>query len=308
MGGAVRIGQSVKPVGVFLLGLLGGVAFGLLVVDGFTQQGDESPVANTTAAERQGAAAPARREALEPARPEGEVATPPLAGESIPDTALPLRLLGTLVAEPASQSQAVILDIEAVHHMVLREGEGLALYPDVRVHAIEPRRVLLQTPRGLEKLWLSRGEGSPALAGAATPEARFAPALPRERPLRSTAQLRRDRSLNVRPQVIEAMNQLAGHLAYDLEPLYDESGRIEGVRATSVAEAGLLEKAGIERDEIIRGVNGVVIDTPEAASRVLRDMASCEPVVGMVAGPMGDREVEINAGLLRQFGCVEVGG
>lgn len=224
--------------------------------------------------------------------------------DTIPDTELPLRLLGTLVADPASLSQAVVLDVEEVRHMVLREGDALARHPEVTIHAIEQRRILLATERGLEKLWLSRGEGLPGVASGSD-EMEFEPVVRRERALRSTAELRRNRSANVSPEVIDAMNQLAAHLANDLEPLYDASGRIEGVRAVSISDEGFLEQAGIGRDEVIRGINGIEITTVDGASRVLRDLASCEPVTGMVAGPMGDREVEIDAGLLKQFGCVE---
>ncbi len=302
----MRFERPVAKVAVFVLGAVVGIGLGRVVLSWSSgaeapshPMSDPAPVANAVSD-----AGPVvdRRTVLEDAPVEE-----PAAGHSelsIPDTSLRLRLLGTLVADTAERSQAVILDVEAVQHMVLRVGDGLAFHPDVTVHSIEQRRVILDTERGLEKLWLSRGDGLPDVA-AARDDAEYAPPLPRDRPLRSSAELRRNPSMNVSPEVIEAMNRLALHLANDLEPIYDASGRIEGAIASSIAADGFLEQAGIGQDEIIRGVNGVEIDTPEAASRVLRDLASCEPVVGMVAGPMGDREVEIGAELLKQFGCVE---
>lgn len=301
------LASPMKKLAVFVLGGLVGVALAQGVLSWVGTETPEPPARAVAAAkpEDRTVASPQAAD-LRRAKPAEKSDSGDPAPAGIRDTRLPLRLLGTMVADPAERSQAVIVNVEHVHHMVLREGEALAFHPEVTVLAIEQRRVLLDTERGIERLWLSSGDGLPDIAAAWEPPAEAAGRPKRDRPLRSSAQLRRERDANVRPEVIEAMNRLGTHLAADLEPLYDASGRIEGVQAMSLADDGLLAKAGIERDEIIRGVNGVEIDTPEAASRVLRDLASCEPVMGMVAGPMGDREVEIGVELLEQFGCVRV--
>ncbi len=299
--------RQLTSVMVFAVGGLAGAGLATWLVSSTEREEPAEPGAahEVVIADRVGESSPLRLPTARPRPGVGLAASDADAdADVIPDTLLPLRLLGTLVADPTNLSQAVVLDVEEVRHMVVREGDALALHPGVTIHAIEQRRILLATEHGIEKLWLSRGEGLPDVA-ADRDVTRFAKSAPREKPLRSSAELRRNRSANVSPEVIDAMNQLAAHLANDLEPLYDASGRIEGVRAVSIAGEGLLDQAGISRDEVIRGVNGIEITTVEGASRVLRDLASCEPVMGMVAGPTGNREVEIDVALLKQFGCVE---
>ncbi|MCP5041325.1 MAG: hypothetical protein GY944_09890 [bacterium] len=235
---------------------------------------------------------------FEAAAPEPE----PVA-EDVIATRLPLQLLGTVVVDPEDLSEAVIRNTREDEHMVLRLGDALEFHPDVRVHAIMPRRVLLKSKRGIEELLLEKGKGLPSVAAGPTPAPREAPSARRKRPLRSTAELARNRSANMSSELVDAMDRMAMHFANDLEPAFDSSGKIEGIRAVNITDGGLLAEAGVERDDLIQGVNGVKITTADAAKRVLRDLASCQSMTGMISGPRGERSVEFTPELLKRFDC-----
>lgn len=222
-------------------------------------------------------------------------------------TELPLELLGTMVGDPESLSKAVILDTENNRHMVLRLGDALDLRPEVTVNAIEPRRVFLQTATGIEVLISSRSSNGESDASKSLAEAEAAAkrAPVRRKPLASTSRLAQHRGIGISDELNEAMERMVASVAGDVEPAYDSAGNIDGLRAINISDGGILEEAGITREDVIEGVNGVKILDEEGAKRVLRDLANCQAATGMIRGPSGDRTVEITAELLKKFGCVE---
>jgi len=240
--------------------------------------------------------------AVEPASaPSGSAA----GGTQIVASPLPLLLLGTVVGHPEHLSEAVILETRKNKHMVLRLGELLDFHPQVSVYAIEPRRVLLKSERGIEELLLETGMRLPHVAAGPTPEKLEPFARSRNHPLRSTFELSLNRPSIVRPETLDAMNRMAMHFADDLEPAYGSNGEIEGLRVTEITDGGLLQEAGVTHDDLIQGVNGVKITTADAAQRVLRDLASCQAMTGMILGPTGTRSVEFTTELLKKFDCTE---
>lgn len=220
-------------------------------------------------------------------------------------TRLPLRLLGTMTGETAARSKAIILDTSHDKHMIVRMGDELRFHPGVTVHAIAQRVVLIKTQAGIERLPLSMslGDGEVALDADSLP-LRNRPESA-TRPVQSTLQLARNKGPGVRNEVIDAMDRMARHFSEDLELALDSSGSINGLRAVGISEGGLLEAAGVRRSDVIEGVNGVKINTAEGAKRVLRDLASCQPMSGMVDGSDGQRTVEFTAELLEEFGCAQ---
>ena len=83
----------------------------------------------------------------------------------------------------------------------------------------------------------------------------------------------------------------------------NRAGSIAGVRAVQVSDGELLDLAGVERDDVIEKLNGVEVNDANAAQRMLRDLASCEPMSASVVGPKGERTIEITTEMLERVEC-----
>lgn len=237
-----------------------------------------------------------------------------VSNHSIAATELPVELLGTMVGEPVTLSQAVVLNTEKERHFTVGVGDPLLFHSDVIVVEIGRRRILLRTDDGLEELLLNRSARSDyteqalekmhAKSPAASATGNDVGAI-RRKPLQSTAQLAKHRGAGISDELVEAMDRMAVNFSNDLEPSYNSSGEVDGLRATNITDGGLLEAAGVTREDVLQGINGVEITSAEGAKRVLRDLANCLPMTGLIMGRTGEREVEFTAEMLAQFDCVQ---
>ena len=242
-----------------------------------------------------------------PKRKKKVVAPPPVA--EIVDTKLPLTLLGTLAGNQEKISTAVIMNNKKKKHMVVGVGEVLKFNPEVTVLGIYPRRVLLQNREQVEELLLKKttpAEKKIAAAGGRKKRKSRSRRNRGPRPRKPRIPKVPDPSeiAGLNPEEMDVvMTKIATNLMNDLEPSYDEDGKINGVRAVNISENGLLARAGVTQDDVIQKVNGVNIDSASSAARVLRDMSRCQPMVGTISGPAGESTIEITTKMLEEFEC-----
>ncbi len=220
-------------------------------------------------------------------------------------TKLPIELLGTMAAEPAALSTAVIQNTREKKHQVVRVGDTLKAFDYVSVISIEPRRVLLRNRDVTEELLLSKldSKSSPTTTSSRRPSR-----TPLQR-IRDRG-ARGDRNRSRRSQATEPANdedEMRGAMTQDLlrnlTPAYGEDGKIAGVLVGQISGTGLLGRAGLEEDDVIESLNGIPITSAGAAARVLRELAKCKPMTGLVQGPTGSRTLTITKSLLAEMNC-----
>ncbi len=233
--------------------------------------------------------------------------------EEAKETKLPIELLGTLAGEPAELSTAVINNTRAKKHQVVAIGDTLEGFDHVQVTSIEPRRVLLRNRDVVEELLLEKEDGKKRNGRGASPreprKGRNALSRLRDRKSRQRASARRANVVSPanNDEATDSLKQLQGAMAKtlinDLQPAYDDSGKITGVAVGDIEHGGVLARAGLEAEDVITSLNGIDINSAGAAARVLREMSKCKPMSGSVDGAGGTRTIEIGRDLLAELNC-----
>jgi type II secretory pathway component PulC len=221
-------------------------------------------------------------------------------------TKLPIKLLGTLAGEPASLSSAVVQNTREKKHQVVQVGDTLKAYDYVTVTSIEPRRILLRNRDVTEELLLTKiGSKSAPAASAAKSSSRSRMQRMRDRNKRKRGRPPKSSESDAadKASAEEIQGAMTQDLMRDLEPAYDESGKITGVLVGDIKGGGLLARAGLATDDVIESINGIPIDSAGAAARVLRELSKCKPLTGSVLGPGGSRTLEISQALLKEMNC-----
>lgn len=246
-------------------------------------------------------------------KPTKQAPPPPDPEEEAKETKLPIELLGTLAAEPVEFSTAVIKNTRAKGHQVVAVGDVLEGFDEVTVTSIEPRRVLLRNRSVIEELLLEKEDGQSKAAANPRTSRRGRGALNRLRDRKAR------RSAARRPNVVTPANEaandeedermrqiqsaMAKNLIRDLQPAYDDAGKINGVKVGEIEPDGILSRAGLAADDVIESLNGIDINSAGAAARVMREMSKCKPMTGSVIGPGGPRSIEIGQDLLAELNC-----
>lgn len=230
-------------------------------------------------------------------------------------TKLPIELLGTLAGEPASLSSAVINNTRSKKHQVVRIGDTLKEFEYVSVTAIEPRRVLLMNRDVVEELLLAKIGDIRKIDSSSGRRPSRSDALERMRDRKDRTKARRARSRESRRRgrekpaedLEEQLRRMQGamtqDLINDLEPSFDEQGEINGVLVGDIANDALLAQVGLEANDVIVSIDGIKIDSPGAASRVLEKLRACQPLTGVAMGPSGEKKINITHAVLAQMNC-----
>lgn len=230
------------------------------------------------------------------------------ADANLPETTLPLRLVGTVVASRAERSIAVVENDGA--RVVAHVGDAVG---SARVTEIRKDGIVLQTASRLEHLPFTLGRAdsadAPGVASVAASardesEARERDAATRD--WRRAAQERRAR-LATKPRATRAANgpasapdgaevgetvaakpvdsqallaQLANQARY--APYRDEDGNLRGVALMDIRPDSTLERIGLRSGDVVVSIAGVKVDnTPQAfdALRSLNPRAGGEVLV-----------------------------
>jgi general secretion pathway protein C len=195
-----------------------------------------------------------------PPKPEFDPSAPPVR------TALPLRLLGTLIAQRPEWSLAAIEDLNTRDWGSYVEGDSLG---EVRVLAIERGRVILLVDGRREFLEpseipaavvASRGNAATTLANARPPPV----------PSNGTGIRALDEYTYEVPRVeveraLSNLNDLA--MKARIVPAFRD-GRAIGFKVFSIRPGSLYTHIGIQNGDVITRINGFDLDSPEKALEI----------------------------------------
>lgn len=230
------------------------------------------------------------------------------ADASLPETTLPLRLVGTVVASRTERSIAVVENDGA--RVVAHVGDAVG---SARVTEIRKDGIVLRTASRLEHLPFALGSAgsadAPGVASVAASARNDGEARERDaaaRDWRRAAQERRAR-LAAKPRATRAtagpasatagdeagevvaarpvdsqtlLAQLANQARY--APYRDEDGKLRGVALMDVRPDSTLERIGLRSGDVVVSIAGVKVDnTPQAfdALRSLNPRAGGEVLV-----------------------------
>ncbi|WP_324291546.1 type II secretion system protein GspC [Corallococcus sp. BB11-1] len=180
-------------------------------------------------------------------------------GPEIPRSTLPLRLLGTLVAQDPRWSMASIQELSGSVARSLMVSDAL---PGARVFAIERERILLVVDGRLEYIDGASLPGATPTpvnihAGAATPGSSTL-----GKGIRATG----EHSLVIpREDVTEALTHL-NELAMEARvvPAFKE-GRPVGFKLFSIKDGSLYSRLGMRNGDVLQRINGLNLDGPDKA-------------------------------------------
>jgi general secretion pathway protein C len=221
---------------------------------------------------------------------------------------LPLRLLGTVAAGPASWAALERLDGDR-KGIVVRVNEDLSRKwgLSATVLRIERGRVVFVNAGRREELTLETPSGTfgddgpgrsySARAPSATqasPRARRSPAEPAQQGVNGAVQrLAENRFALPRGDVeAAAANPAALFSQARILPKYDE-GRMVGVQLNAIRPGSLFAQVGIQDGDTVSQVNGVTVASPEDSQRLLEQFAAGGALRVTVTGRDGQvRELE----------------
>lgn len=216
-------------------------------------------------------------EPLEPADEAAAAAAPP--EPSFEPTTLPIKLLGTMVVQPASWSSASV-EVDKGTQTVVSVGQEL-LSGQAKVYAIRRNFIVLQESDKLTVAKLAPvgdaggpgADGQPPMPGgglrpppAAGQPPKTAEATPNNEPTSggvtkvAEGAYTMDRShVNEKLKDVSALSREAR-----VVPNY-KNGKYEGFRMIGMQDSGLFRSIGFENGDVVQAVNGERIDSPNKA-------------------------------------------
>ena len=216
----------------------------------------------------------------------GEAQVPAESSEPLARTKLPLRLLGTAAASAEARSRAAIENEKTRKHMVVAVGDAIEGHRGVRVDAIERTRVVLDNSGRPEELLLHEDQPK---AARRTPRAR--PARRRALPTESAV---RDRLKKIAGQDGQGITNLLSQAR--ITPHYDQ-GEVLGMKIDAIKSGSLYETAGLQNGDIIKEVNGIVIDRQDATQAVLEELMNADTID--IAAERGGSPIKLSADAVR---------
>ena len=202
-------------------------------------------------------------------------------------TTLPLRLLGTLVAQSSELSLAAIEDLRAGDSASYGVGEAIG---SARVLAIEPSRVLLLVDgrrEFLEPSPLPARPTGPPVAAPTLSRAGAAPTSPLGSTIRALSADTFDVPRDELARVLSNLNTLATKAR--VLPAF-RNGQSIGFKLFSIRPDSLYTRIGLRNGDVIRRINGLDLNSPEKALEAYTRMKDSTRI---------DLEVERGGHLLR---------
>jgi len=217
------------------------------------------------------------------------------AESPLPETQLPLRLIGTVVAAESGRSIAVIENGGAT--AVVRTGDAIG---GARVEEIRKDEVVLTSSGRLERLAFSAfatasrgGSGSaagsaaaggqqataareakdrdwPDASNAGRASARALARAPMPNPVPASAAAQDEDDAAAKPPLTteQLLVNLSSQARY--APLLDQDGKLHGVALMDIRQDSTLERIGLQSGDVVVSVGGVQVDNTTKAFDALR--------------------------------------
>ncbi|MBY8966407.1 type II secretion system protein GspC [Algiphilus sp.] len=189
--------------------------------------------------------------------------------EDAPETRLSLKLLGVYAAEDPSLSRAIIA---AANQDEKLYAIGDKISNNVELHSVFPDRVVIARDGKLETLRMERdgiGDRQPART---------------QQNLRSQSRVTDDGNLTARnPQKLgEIRNELLADPTratnYIRVVPASSGGQQQGYRIYPGRERELFEAAGLRPGDLVTAVNGISLDSPDTALRLLNELSNAQSI------------------------------
>ena len=174
-----------------------------------------------------------------------------IEGMPVAVQSLGLKLVGTVVANKPEDSSAIIEDLTSRKQEVYREGDEIK---NTRIKRILRHNVIINTGRGDEVLTMMEEESTGKSAAPARPSPRR-PTPPAET---SSIQLDREELESQMADLNELMQQVR------IRP-FMEGRNPAGFLVSNIKPGSLFSKMGLRNGDVIQGVNGATITTPDQA-------------------------------------------
>ena len=175
-----------------------------------------------------------------------------IEGMPVAVQSLGLKLVGTAVANKPEDSSAIIEDLTSRKQEVYREGDEVK---NTRIKRILRQNVVINTGTRDEVLTMLPEEES---TGKSAPPARPAPRRPTPPGGTSSIQLDREELESQMADLNELMQQVR------IRP-FMEGKNPAGFLVSNIKPGSLFSKMGLRNGDVIQGVNGATITTPDQA-------------------------------------------
>ena len=212
----------------------------------------------------------------EPTEEEGEDGEESLAdADELPETELPLDLLGTLVS-PDPETSMATLNVEGENKLAWVGTEFME--GKAKVVAIAPRHVVVKESAGLRlvKLWTDKqaasAKGKGGRGGPPTPRMP-PPTSKRDSTKQSDKANYKDHVRKTGPYSYEIDRSMLDEQLQDLSKLGTQArvvpnyrnGKYEGFKLVGVRPGSLYRAIGVRSGDVIKSINGSAIDSPNKA-------------------------------------------
>jgi general secretion pathway protein C len=222
---------------------------------------------------------------------EEEIISEPEPEETLQETKLPLRLLGTVASDDQVVASAAIENTQDRVHQVVRVGHTLTKFANVIVTRIDRGRVVLQNGAQREELLLDSDAAQAPVVSVSRRSPR--PASRRRAPEAAAPSLAA--RLGEMAKGGRATSVFSGAR---ILPKY-EGGKMTGIELNQVKSDSLFQKVGLKNGDVINSINGVRIDNPSAQRELLTAFTSANELVAEVTSADGTkRQVKADAALL----------
>jgi len=189
--------------------------------------------------------------------------------EDAPETRLSLKLLGVYAAEEPSLSRAIIAS-SGKDEKIYAIGDNIS--NNVELHSVFPDRVVISRDGKLETLRMERdglGEQRPARA---------------KQSMRSGSRVTDDGNLTARNP--EKLGDIRNELLADPTKAANyirvvpasSGGQQRGYRIYPGRERELFEAAGLRPGDLVTAVNGISLDSPDTALRLLNELSNAQSI------------------------------
>ncbi len=224
----------------------------------------------------------------------------PTPDESLEESALKFRLLGTIASSSGAYAVATLEDEQTREHLHVRVGDPLGESQRITVARIERRVIVIDNKdRGrLETLTMDDEQTTTRASGGRSRQTRAAPR-PRNRPARSrgargrTEALERIKNLSANarrraspgtalpPEVAQMLGDSAPRVRsildqLQLSPSFSEDGALNGMKVDRVTAGSPVAAAGVQPGDIVQGVNGIEVTGLHDLPRILPTLSESD--------------------------------
>ena len=212
------------------------------------------------------------------------------------------KLIGTMVADPPDKSVAIIEYLTTRVQDTFKEGDHAGnlhinrILRDRIIVATGDNEIMISLMRTLPADdWKDSGQSRAALAFATAERPQVTGSDNSDRPINTRRPKGRNRSLHLDRQVVEISladpDQVLQQVAIEQA---ESNGHPSGFRIASIEAGSIFADLGLQSTDVIVGVNGASITTPDQAALLLQSIKAGGNVTIQVRGKRRNRIIQLD--------------